>query len=480
MRKNIFSIAAISLSLIAFSSCSNEEQTTSNTNAEQHEITVSAGIDNNGSQKVPEKLIYNDDTHKIGITWSDDDAIQLAYYNGTSYQYTSSALTASSVSGQTASFKGSISSDLIDGKSVYGVYPNNSNAIISSYYSYSYDEYQAKVTLKLGSQNGNIENLKDYDFMTANQTYTKGTDISFDFAHRVIFLRMKLKFKGITSASTISNLSIKGLSNTQELNLSTGYTTNTAGTISVNPAEGKALNVAADGSTTIYVAVFPEAMSSEANLSAIVNGTTYKSTLSKQDLSSYVGKVITVQSTLKPQTPTTYYYADGTTGTSSENAIGVVFWTGNPKTDATYGDAALKDECSHGFVVALKDLYSFGSTFKWRSYTSSSYSVNSTVCGYANCQPYLSTSYPAVYNASKYTPTAPAASSGWFLPSQEQFKLMLNLDPSILNLLSSTNYWTSTIKSTSDGTLPCYYNSSIGFDYVSSTKANHVRPILAF
>ena len=171
--------------------------------------------------------------------------------------------------------------------------------------------------------------------------------------------------------------------------------------------------------------------------------------------------------------PGDYYYSDGTTSdgglrklctngttdcadiapTFGKTCIGVVFWVG----DATASDQTLGNDhsgCTHGLVVALKDA-SAGTTAWQSSYTSVQRWLNSNQSGvflfvasdtdtgapFNNIQGYNNTKAIEAFNADdanssnvvqavqkvvdyRNAVSAPATSSGWYLPSEKELTLL--------------------------------------------------------
>jgi len=131
------------------------------------------------------------------------------------------------------------------------------------------------------------------------------------------------------------------------------------------------------------------------------------------------------------------FYADAAAVTAaSTTAIGVIAYLGN---DAT--TEAISDGGGHGLVLCLKNAAS-GSGSQWSTETSllefgddakvtshEGLMRTTNVSGYTNTKTLTektdaATNYKAAYAAKNYTPAAPAGTTGWFLPSAQQWVKM--------------------------------------------------------
>ena len=173
-----------------------------------------------------------------------------------------------------------------------------------------------------------------------------------------------------------------------------------------------------------------------------------------------------------------YYYSDGDWSTErdySKTVVGIVFAVGN----YAASDAHLladKSTCSNGLVIGLKESSTrWAADDGWSKKDAGNWLVNNgysniaskdKVSGYgntkglkalnaANVQSYgctIDVALPDV--SSSYTPSAPAASSGWYLPSYQEMKILYENLSTINTKLTSAGgtaintsgrYFTSTL-----------------------------------
>lgn len=131
------------------------------------------------------------------------------------------------------------------------------------------------------------------------------------------------------------------------------------------------------------------------------------------------------------------YYSDGTFSSTLETGktpIGIIAYVGNDEyTESGNGGG-------HGLVLALKNA---AASVQWASddkydtdlgmtKVTTGASVTSNISGYSNTNTIKgagdATDYPAAYAAANYSVTAPASSTGWFLPSAAQwYQILKNL-----------------------------------------------------
>ena len=151
------------------------------------------------------------------------------------------------------------------------------------------------------------------------------------------------------------------------------------------------------------------------------------------------------QTTLKMATVGDLMNSDGTFSATAEEGktpLGVIAYLGNDNftENGTMVDGS--KFAGHGLVLALKNA---AERVKWSSaqgwYFDESYKVDNlkafmrteNVSGYSKTMTLVGkespeTKFPAFYAARNYTPTAPVGTTGWFLPSAQQWvKLMTGL-----------------------------------------------------
>lgn len=148
------------------------------------------------------------------------------------------------------------------------------------------------------------------------------------------------------------------------------------------------------------------------------------------------------------------FYADAAAVTAaSTTAIGVIAYLGN---DAT--TEAISDGGGHGLVLCLKNAAS-GSGSQWSTETSllefgddakvtslAGLMRTTNVSGYTNTKTLseksdAATNYKAAYAAKNYTPAAPAGTTGWFLPSAQQWVKMQTGLGGLNESAIKWNYW---------------------------------------
>lgn len=209
-----------------------------------------------------------------------------------------------------------------------------------------------------------------------------------------------------------------------------------------------------------------------------------------------------------PETPAAvavgnYLYADGTWGTATANAIGVVFHVGKYEGDnGTYPMSTV-----NGYAVALKDAAAEG--VKWADVTWSDPTTLTSVSqdlksydGYKNCQDTEAVNGTAfntlapVKTALDYDVTLTAGkTSGWYLPTVKQLEeIRTNIDAinTAFTALGSekatafgaNNYWSCVI-ATSGKVFRAHFDSA-NAEYTSTGRASgansafYVRAILTF
>ena len=277
------------------------------------------------------------------------------------------------------------------------------------------------------------------------------------------------------------------------------WTSSNPSIISVNESTGE-MNALAAGTVTIT------ATTTHAN--AVPSGQSHKSATC-----SVTAKVPTA-----PIAIGDFYYDDGTWSTELDNTktvIGIVFSTVN----ASASDSHLQTDhstCSNGLVIGLKQISavqfytgsaSMKTTSNWLLNAGYTVDEDSKACGYGNTKGYkaLNTAQPSGYmpitlcdKLTEYTTTAPEKSSGWYLPSYYEMKIMCENMTVINEKLSqlancdvintSTKYWCSSY-------IINYYNGSVynttikAFDFsvggwptetTTATTQLPVRVVLAF
>jgi len=185
-----------------------------------------------------------------------------------------------------------------------------------------------------------------------------------------------------------------------------------------------------------------------------------------------------------------YYYSDGTWGTSANptgaSVIGIIFSTTTSTADQAKG-------WTHGYAMAVTNAQSAGnvtwstnSTTEFGSQISTIALMESDLDGYSHCQTIknkagssLSTNYPAFYYGLNYgtssiggtTYAAPSSSSGWYLPSEGQWYL-------VLKNLGGITWAIENITTTSDGGNSGTWNNQVNSTYPSVIASENINNYL--
>jgi hypothetical protein len=173
-----------------------------------------------------------------------------------------------------------------------------------------------------------------------------------------------------------------------------------------------------------------------------------------------------------------YIYADGSYGSDATNAIAKIIWTGDP----TAHDAELKKDhpaCIHGLAVAMNHYgpsINYGTVTYTQNDQLAGLPVNlfdtSRYLGYFNTKHIKDNYYsqgkvankscPVFDGLSSHTP-APARTSGWYIPSVAEVRLVKQVDSGYMNMVagssSSGHCWTSSLISGS--VFPAAYKVSV-------------------
>ena len=181
-----------------------------------------------------------------------------------------------------------------------------------------------------------------------------------------------------------------------------------------------------------------------------------------------------------------YYYSDGTFGASAsptgKTAIGLVFSNAISATDSVKG-------WTHGYAMALTNaasavIWSSNSTAEFGetsgTFTNTLTLMKSDMDGYNHCQTiknksgYSSTTYPAFYYALNYGTSsiggtkyaAPSSSSGWYLPSEGQWYMIIKNLGGITRVFDIDNTtvgtWTNNASITAATAINTYLNAVSG------------------
>jgi hypothetical protein len=180
-----------------------------------------------------------------------------------------------------------------------------------------------------------------------------------------------------------------------------------------------------------------------------------------------------------------YYYSDGTFGASAsptgKTAIGVVFSNAISATDSVNGWV-------HGYAMALTNATSavtwssstYANTQEFTTEINTTALMESDMDGYSHCQTiknksaYSQTNYPPIYYALNYGTAsiggtkyaAPSSTSGWYLPSQGQWYMIIKNLGGITRAVDVDNttygYWTSNAAITASAAINTYLSAASG------------------
>lgn len=359
------------------------------------------------------------------------------------------------------------------------------------------------------------------DLMTATaESPTSGTSLSFSFTHQMCLIEISLpvqKYKTSEDANAYE-YSAPALGATFSLTPSNG-----SGATTIEPCPM---------GNGIYRYIVP-AGTSGATVNGAFNtadGKTIEYLKDNLSLSAGNYKRLNVTYSGAPSTTPTvralvvgdFFYSDGgivpkdESNPPSEGCIGVVLKVGKDESDDWKDDCQYKKKDGsttmstiNGYVLALYDANS-GSTCEWGSkgtqveHTDMNRDQNTGFYGYKNTQAIisfnegksgtLSSAFPATYHATERyeaSHSAPANSSGWFLPSAGQCKYWLNNKETLLASVRKATgdssyswksyYWSSSEYSIVPANYAWYasFSRSVVDDTFKNVN-NYVRSCLAF
>ena len=249
--KKIFSIVMLFVGGF-FTSC-NEDSNEIIVSQNQNKMIVHAVI---GEQTDSRVVLTQQDNGNIKTTWKDGDAF-LGVANGTMIEFTGGKS-----DGTVADF--SSNNEVNNGVMVNALYPLS-------------DEYKNNASsvdgfeISLAGQNGTLEKLADYTYMTAQAIATDNV-LNFKFKHEIVILRLT----GMTFPDEISNVSEIVVSGT---GISDVAVANLSGSTPVVKVSATDCSVNVKGNFTVsdkvmqdvYVAFFPTEEISNLTISAITS-----------------------------------------------------------------------------------------------------------------------------------------------------------------------------------------------------------------
>ncbi len=415
----IFMMAALALT---FAACSNDDNDLAQQPAEQpanDEITITATLEAADGAKT-RSLSDPDGENKIQSTWETTDKFAILYNNGT--EDTKSIATVKSINASTITITFTIPATLADNTACKIVYPASAANATNT---------DADVATALATQDGVLATAPDIRVGTA--TINKTT-------HSLESVT-KLEAKNAIFKFTVQDL---------------GGTAKSASEFVVSDNAGNIITTVtlATAASEFYVAL-PDLTAGTYWFNATADSKPYiaKATATATSAGNYYQTTVKMATLGDLMGQDGKFYADAAAITAaSTTAIGVIAHIG---TDAT--TEAIANGGGHGLVLCLKNA---ASGVKWSTNkTSQAYTGNAFVTDVASLKrsegvsgysataalasaTNASTVYPAAYQARNYTGlTAPAGTTGWFLPSAQQWVKMIEGLGGLTDGAPSWNSW---------------------------------------
>ena len=401
----IFMMAALALMTAA---CSSDDNDIAQQPAEQPangEITITATIDSNDGATTRALGI---DGSNIASIWADTDQFAILFNDGTND--IKRTATVSSINGTTVTITFTIPQALANNTACTIVYPASAaNATNTG----------ADVATALATQNGAIATTPEVRVGTAtidktNHSLTSVTKLA---AQNAIF---KFTLKDIAG------------------------TANKAATqFIVSNASGDVLTTVTPASATseLYVAL-PALAVGTYWFNATVGGKPYiaKSTVSTATTTgNYYQTQVNMATLGDLMAANGKFYADGTAAAAAPTTpVGVIAYLGSDAFTENGTNVGGNTFAGHGLVLCLKNA---ASNIKWSTEYVSKFpgqevddvddlKRSENVSGYTNTATLTvddatEAKYPAAAAAKNYTPAGPAGTTGWFLPSAQQWVRMM-------------------------------------------------------
>ncbi len=304
------------------------------------------------------------------------------------------------------------------------------------------------VTLTAPKNGGNVRYI--YPSVEYGADYYNGQDGSFD--------TFQSKFDGATSpygTMTVSgdNVTLPGMTLDNDravlvLTLKNGDGTSTITSsltqVTINTVDGvnRTYTITPKGSTfgtdEIYVAIYP---TDRATIKVTATDGTNNYTKKLTNKTYEKGNIYNLGWKMGP-TLGDLYYSDGTWSSMLEDGktpIGIIVYLGNDVYTENGTNVGLSTFKGHGLVMALKNAtsgsiawstetgdYEFGESARVSGSSVDNLKRTTDVSGYTNTTTLAAkddaeTKYPAAYQAKNYSVSAPAGTTGWFMPSAQQW-----------------------------------------------------------
>ena len=413
---NYLSLAALAFMTAACSSDDNGlDQQPVDVNGE---ITITATLEAADGAKT-RALSDPDGENKIQSTWAATDQFAILYNNGT--EDTKSIATVKSINASTVTITFTIPATLADNTACKIVYPASAANAANT---------DADVATALATQDGELATAPDVRVGTA--TINKTT-------HSLESVT-KLEAKNAIFKFTVQDL---------------GGTAKSASEFVVSDNAGNVITTVtlATAASEFYVAL-PDLTVGTYWFSATADSKPYiaKATATATSAGNYYQSTVKMATLGDLMGDDGKFYANATAITAPTKAIGVIAYLGS---DAT--TEAIANGGGHGLVLCLKNA---ASAIAWSTETSTlefgddakvtdadGLKRTTNVSGYTNTKTLAektdaATKYKAAYAAKNYAGlTAPAGTTGWFLPSAQQWVKMIEGLGGLTDGAPSWNSW---------------------------------------
>ena len=438
---NIRTWAALLIAGAAFAACSSDDDSLTPTpspngegNEQVYTMTIQASKGSDATTRALEIGRNSDDTKNVlNAYWGASDVVKVI--NKSTETLLGGSLTAKTTGSATATLQGEITGSVATGNILYLVFPNTN---------FSFQGQDGTLS--------KIASTYDYSYGVATVTSVSGNDITatgsgeggvVNFTNMQAIVRFTLQDQSgnainptslnIKATQTVSGTAVNTL--VTSLNLSGASPTPTTGELTITCAqdEGQDANV-------VYAALCG-INGSDVTLTATVGDNTY--TYTKTGVTFTNGKYyeITVKMS-RTRALGDLYYSDGTCSATLEagkTPIGVIAYLDDPNTTNDDEITEKSQGAGHGLVLCLRNaaLGVAWSTEKVSKFTGQEVTSVEDLKRTTNVSGYTNTAtltvdattadlYPAAKAAKNYTTlSAPTSTTGWFLPSAQQWVKMM-------------------------------------------------------
>jgi len=410
----IFMMAALALT---FAACSNDDNDLAQQPAEQPangEITITATLEAADDAKT-RSLSDPDGENKIQSTWETTDEFAILYNNGT--EDTKSIATVKSINASTVTITFTIPATLADNTACKIVYPASAANATNT---------DADVATALATQDGVLATAPDIRVGTAtiNKTTHSLESVTKLAAQNAVF---KFTLEG-PSIDATHPLVIKDNSN-KTITTITPASTATSVYVAMPAAASTTYKFIVDTDDNKYL---------KSGTATIEAGKYYQTTLTMTGRYPLAMASATADDLGSLLASDGKIYATGAAATAaSTTAIGVIAYLGTDNFTENGTNVGGSPFVGHGLVLCLKNLaqgVAWSSNSSSQAYTGNAFVTDiaglkrsEEVSGYSATTALATdaTTYPAVAAAKNYTGlTAPTGTTGWFLPSAQQWVKM--------------------------------------------------------